>query len=753
MFRHYLLFFISIISCAFCNAQFSISSFSSTYSQNFNSLAASSSASWSNNSTLPNWYLASKKRALGTITADDGSLGDGGFYSFGSSGSTDRALGTINTSPIGELAFGVRMKNNTGSVIRAFEVTYTGEQWRNSNYSSQNLSFSYQVSNQSITSVSSASGTWTVLDPLKFVSKATGGNGIALNGNSTANSATVTYYITGLNIPNGSEIMFRWVDVNHTKTDHALAIDDVIISPKSVTNFYLKSNSDPSNLASWGTSSSGTGTSPGSFSTDAQIYNLNNSTNFTIASNWIVTGTGSKIIVGDGTNATNFTIPANYAVSGTVEVLNNSTLTVKNTNLPALGMLAANSTVVFDLATEIAIPGNVYGNLTLRGASTKTLASNTEVNGILNISAGHLNLGTYNLNMGSGSTITGADSTRFIITGGKGSLTRPVASNNTNVSFPVGKAGHYAPVLLRLTNSSTADNFSVRVEDKVYYAYDSVYNPKGKALTTHLLNNTWFIDEEDEGGSNATITLQWNKASEATSFDRSSCTIIHFDDVNGWETNTYAAASGSGPFTRTITGFTDFSPFSVSGYNAPLPVVLVSFKGEWKNNNVQLQWKTASEINNSHFEVEKSEDVNYWQLAGIVNGNGSSNKLNTYNFTDNNPGSHHNSVLYYRLRQVDFNGAFEYSNIISLRTNGLHCNDINIWHNSAERCIYLNRNCTGLSYCNIMLVNSFGNVVYSAATSLQGTTIIPAQLLKTGIYYLRINDGHSITSRSVLVVN
>ena len=106
----------------------------------------------------------------------------------------------------------------------------------------------------------------------------------------------------------------------------------------------------------------------------------------------------------------------------------------------------------------------------------------------------------------------------------------------------------------------------------------------------------------------------------------------------------------------------------ISVYNSTVPVELISFNASVFNNSVQLNWITASEINNMGFEIERSQkskvkSQNGWERIGFVNGNGTSTKVQTYTFTDINP---LNGKLYYRLKQIDYDGTFEYSSIIEV---------------------------------------------------------------------------------------
>jgi hypothetical protein len=89
-----------------------------------------------------------------------------------------------------------------------------------------------------------------------------------------------------------------------------------------------------------------------------------------------------------------------------------------------------------------------------------------------------------------------------------------------------------------------------------------------------------------------------------------------------------------------------------------VPVELTSFAASINGKNVSLSWTTATETNNSGFEVERKSETSNWQLIGFVKGNGTTTEKQIYNYYDNNISVGKYS---YRLKQVDFNGSFEYS--------------------------------------------------------------------------------------------
>ena len=98
---------------------------------------------------------------------------------------------------------------------------------------------------------------------------------------------------------------------------------------------------------------------------------------------------------------------------------------------------------------------------------------------------------------------------------------------------------------------------------------------------------------------------------------------------------------------------------------APLPVELTSFTALASAGKVNLNWTTASEINNSGFEIERSFNGNSFFTVGYVKGNGTTTETRSYSFIDDIE-ANGTQTIYYRLKQVDYNGSFEYSDIVSV---------------------------------------------------------------------------------------
>lgn len=203
------------------------------YSQNFDSLANSGSLAWTDNFTLPGWYI-SKSVAPNNVTGystGTGSSGTGAIYSFDDAGSTERALGSLASGTPGNFAYGVRFTNDTASAQTNFLISYTGEEWRMANASMQKLSFSYQTGSLLTNSDAVNAQSWINFPALDFISPNTNGSARSLEGNDPTNRIVFAdVVLTNAVVQPGQEIFFRWLDTDDSGSDDGLAVDNLTIS-------------------------------------------------------------------------------------------------------------------------------------------------------------------------------------------------------------------------------------------------------------------------------------------------------------------------------------------------------------------------------------------------------------------------------------------------------------------------------------------------------------------------------------------
>jgi hypothetical protein len=194
------------------------------YTQNFDTL----SSTVTSNVLPPGWQLSE----AGTSAANDGSYavgtgsGTGGnTYSFGATGSSDRALGGLLSGTLNP-TFGAAFTNSTGGTITSLDVAYTGEEWRLGAISRvDRIDFQYSVNATDLTT-----GTWTDVDALDFQTPFTTTAG-AVDGNSAAARTAKAGTIAGLAIPSGQTFWIRWNDSDVSGSDDGLAVDDFSLTP------------------------------------------------------------------------------------------------------------------------------------------------------------------------------------------------------------------------------------------------------------------------------------------------------------------------------------------------------------------------------------------------------------------------------------------------------------------------------------------------------------------------------------------
>jgi photosystem II stability/assembly factor-like uncharacterized protein len=147
---------------------------------------------------------------------------------------------------------------------------------------------------------------------------------------------------------------------------------------------------------------------------------------------------------------------------------------------------------------------------------------------------------------------------------------------------------------------------------------------------------------------------------------------ITYDNGDSWIDISDDVPVGFGGFSavNNLVGYAVGNLGLVLRYNDTtyVPVELSSFTINIVNNNIILNWSTSSELNNSGFEIERSRDKTDWEIIGFIEGNGTTTEINNYTFTDN-LFENNSRKLFYRLKQIDFDGTFEYSHIIEIEVS------------------------------------------------------------------------------------
>jgi hypothetical protein len=377
-------------------------------------------------------------------------------------------------------------------------------------------------------------------------------------------------------------------------------------------------------------------------------------------------------------------------------------------------------------------------NLTINNAAGVTLSANTTVNGALNLISGNLITNTSTLSLGTSITNSGT----LNVTSGKtiGNFNRWI-SNSSKILFPVGtSATKYTPVELNNVVGSGA------------FTVTAIPGLHPNALGSNMLQMYWKLT--NVGLTSADLTFNYLDADVV-------------GDENQYELGRYNGISWDiiSPITlittnntASIAGINSFSDWTL-GEDGALPVELTSFSATTTGPTVRLNWNTATETNNYGFEIErmssiKSQTSDSWEKIGFVNGNGNSNSPRSYTFVDDKVSS---EKYFYRLKQIDNDGQFEYSPTVqvdlgNLSTFSLDQNYPNPFNPSTT----IKFSLPAALNVRITIFNLLGQEIQTLVNETKEAGIheinFTAQNLNSGVYLYKIEAGSFIQIRKMTLI-
>ena len=433
--------------------------------------------------------------------------------------------------------------------------------------------------------------------------------------------------------------------------------------------------------------------------------------------------------------------------SGTIKVSGNVNIVLKNTALKNNSTFHSGSgTVIISGAAASpqsqisgSSPSTFFNLIVNKSANNATLGQDISVNNQLTLTSGKLVIGNYNLTMGNAASFSNINKDRYIKTNGSGTLIRQVGNSWT--AFPIGNST-FNPA--RLKNDGTVDDFSIRVVDHFLQNGTS-----GSNITTNVIPRTWMIDEATVGGSDVSMRLIWRPLHHnGNGFNTNASQITHYTGGN-WQDQTSGVSTADNSYSsdhryREATNITSFSPFGVKSGTA-LPVELLYFYAEKEGNNVRLNWQTATELNNSHFDVEWSRDGISFEKIGEVAGAGTTTEAQFYEFLHKIP---HRDIelqrIYYRLKQIDlptgqagFDEKYEYTPIINITIEQSKNTTINVFPNPAAH--YIKIESEDLIGETIQIFNVNGQLVKEFKHQ-ESITNLPITELPSGTYFVKAKN-------------
>ncbi len=198
---------------------------------------------------------------------------------------------------------------------------------------------------------------------------------------------------------------------------------------------------------------------------------------------------------------------------------------------------------------------------------------------------------------------------------------------------------------------------------------------------------------------------------------------------------------------KSINNTTEYAVLSLGGtLENTLPVQLTSFAAKPSKNSVQLSWSTASEQNNSYFEILRSAKGQPDVVIGKVNGNGTTSTANQYHFTDYAP----LASAYYQLRQVDYNGDSQKSEVVFVSVN---LNQSTLVAGAGNGKLLANYQSNTASTANFSVVDLNGKVVVKKLVLLEkgANQIEVPVVLNKGLYLARLTESDGKTQSTKFI--
>jgi fibronectin-binding autotransporter adhesin len=396
-----------------------------------------------------------------------------------------------------------------------------------------------------------------------------------------------------------------------------------------------------------------------------------------------------------------------------------------------------------------------FTDVTVSKTNTLTLNAANTINGVLTLTSGDVVSNAYPaasfLSLGSSASISGGGSGSFI----DGQISVSVASGST-VTFPLGSvsAARYRPATIGNTGGPSSDVWTASYignnPTTNGYSFQS-FNAANMAKVSQY--EFWQIACAS-GTSTASLTLSFGPGS----YGGSDIGILADLKTARWNGTQWDLPPGGGTFSQsgtavagtvTVSFQNAFSPQTIAtdDINSTLPLTWLSFTGTRLATSVSLTWKTAQEIDNDHFDVQRSEDATKFVTIGSVAGSGTSLTAHTYHYVDGEVPA--TIKYYYRIRQIDYNGNSSYGQVIVMEGSGQVTQRWTAFPNPVNgqqhfQVKLIDTSADSASNVQIMLLSIDGRMLFKAEGDLdQLNTRLDSEIngLASGLFLLRVWDG------------
>ncbi len=299
-----------------------------------------------------------------------------------------------------------------------------------------------------------------------------------------------------------------------------------------------------------------------------------------------------------------------------------------------------------------------------------TLNNAITVDNVLTLTQGMVDLNSNKLTISNSATSALSYTTGYLLsekTNNSSKVQWNIGSTTGSHVIPFATASAIAiPLTLNLTSGTigniTTSTFPVGADNQPYpTSPDSVHNMNGAGgvdNSANVVDRFWQIDRT---GTSGVLTVTFTYAdTEVPANGESNLVAQRFSNSAGWETPLSSQIFNSALNTVTTSGITGPGVYALTQSSYTLPIKLLFFKASLNpDNQAELNWATATEKNNDFFTIERSKDLKDIETLTEVKGAGTSYTPKNYKIIDEHP---FEGTSYYRLKQTDFDGKFEYFN-------------------------------------------------------------------------------------------
>ena len=320
---------------------------------------------------------------------------------------------------------------------------------------------------------------------------------------------------------------------------------------------------------------------------------------------------------------------------------------------------------------------------------------------------------------------------------------------NDIFSFPVGKiigsSAYYRPISITAP-SNISDHFTAE-----YFANDpnSSYDVTLKDITLDDISRCeYWILNRTNGSSNVKVTLSWNSITSCGADNTTSPKVAKWDGSK-WKDFGNGGTTGNTNNGTLIssTSITSFSPFTFSYINSGtvLPIELIEFNVSCNKNLdlIDISWVTASEINNDFFTIQCSDDGENWRDINEIPGAGNSTHLINYEYR-----SRKLNEKYFRLKQTDFDGKSNYSDIVSVDCASNHIDELIFFPNPSHG---LNQIFVANNVGIIEISDMSGKVIFNHDLGNDKSNYIDVSHFVKGIYSIKYTHDGDVQIKRLLI--